>query len=109
MDKIIKKQRTALKKSIAHWERMRDDPDCGEYPCANQCACCVNAGYSPFRRNADCTLCPIYAHTGKLRCRGTPYYKASYYYDKRGLNSKLFKRWAQHEIDFLNEVLDSLK
>ncbi len=98
-----KKQKKALEESIKHWENMRDDPGCGEKPRADYCACCNMCENDSG--NIDCTLCPIMKYTGEKACYETPFYKARDYYFGRGSSSKLFKRWAQKEVDFLNEVL----
>jgi len=96
-----KKQKKALEESIKHWERMRDDPDCGEEPLDGDCACCK------LYYESDCIECPIFAFTDALYCNNTPYVKAYRYWRYRGPESKLFKRWAQKEVDFLNKVLEA--
>lgn len=101
-----KKQRKALEESIAHWERMRDDPDCEESPSGWNCACCTYSNSTLVDGGSTCDNCPISEFTGKTSCDGTPYDKAYDYYE-RGSSSKMFKRWAQKEIDFLNKVLEA--
>ena len=100
-----KKQKKALEESISHWERMRDNPECGEIPHGNDCACCKMC--ADDAGNIDCTLCPIMKYTGKKDCHRTPFYMARRYFYKRTAAAKVFKRWAQKEIDFLNEVLEA--
>ena len=39
-----KKTLKALEESIAHWERMQDDPDCGAEPSGTDCPLCARFG-----------------------------------------------------------------
>lgn len=66
-----------------------------EQPTGYHCECC-----SWF----NCYDCPIgmYSRSG---CIDTPYSAASEAWDEKGIRSAEFKKAAQKEIDFLNEVL----
>ena len=100
-------QTKALRESIAHWIRMREDPDCGERPSGDDCACCAVFGedFDAFAEDFDeCSGCPIYEFTSKRFCCGTPYYKAM---DLFYITDEGFKNAAQAEIDFLNKVLEA--
>ena len=66
------KQRKALKKSIQHWQRMRDEINCGEWPVADDCPCCAIWYYA-----GQCQGCPISEFTGEDGCLGTPYAAAA--------------------------------
>lgn len=105
-----KTQIKALKSSILHWERMRDDK-CRkmkgetEYPSGEHCACCkiqprIKAGI------IDCNRCPIRLFTGMSGCKATPYYEASeaYYYGDR-VDTPQFKKASQKMINCMNKVL----
>jgi len=91
------RQIKALKSSIRHWERMRDDMGCEEEPVAGDCACC-----KAYPSELYCGKCPIAVFTGHGHCARTPFYTASgdYY-----CNPGRFPAAAQKEIDFLNKVL----
>jgi len=100
----------ALEQSIKHWERMRDgkrhktkdDTDNSidglEVPMAEDCALC---------RKFDCQICegcPVMNKTGKDNCDGSPYWKARYAFNERGVDSPEFKAAAQKMIDFLESL-----
>lgn len=95
-------QTKRLKESIAHWERMRDDPECEEVPCSADCPCCRQYQIISLL----CGECPIFEFTGKINCRRTPYGNAAIEFVRSGKKSSKFKEAAQAEIDFLNEVLN---
>jgi hypothetical protein len=61
----------ALEDSIAHWKRMREDPECGEKPYGSDCALC--AKFRPER----CEGCPV-DDEGDGMCNGTPWDEASW-------------------------------
>ena len=98
-----KLQTKRLKESKAHWERMRDDPECGEEPSSIDCPCCRE--FNNKRPFDECRSCPIAQFTGKPVCIETPFSNACEEYDYNGINSDSFREAAQAEIDFLNEVL----
>ena len=95
-----KTQTKALKASIKHWERMRDDPECKEEPYSEDCPCCQE--YTSMR----CEGCPISEAVDSYGCDNTPYAYARGAFEGYGKDSPEFKEAAQDEIDFLNEVLN---
>ena len=102
---------TALKKSIAHWERLASgQARRGEWIGPGQCALCklFIAG--------ECTGCPVAERTGYRYCDGTPYAIVQAYIDARFLvdrksilNSKEFKSAARKELRFLKSLLPKQK
>lgn len=102
--------RQALEDSIAHWERMRDNPTrCGERPGPNDCALC-----RMFILNIPtCNGCPVYSEPERDHCEHTPYTAAHKAWE--ALCSAIgtpnadyaLHRWqeaAQAEIDFLKSL-----
>lgn len=92
----------ALEESIAHWERMRDDPNRGEQPIAEECPLCEL--YIPW----DCHDCPVAEATGLAYCSYTPYYEAAALFYKLKKSEIQIEQWhqaAQAEIDFLKSLL----
>jgi hypothetical protein len=62
----------ALRASIAHWERMRDDPVCGEEPYDVECPLCAL-----FEGVSECAAeCPIKEKTGRDDCYGSQWMDA---------------------------------
>ena len=102
---------TALKKSIAHWERLASGQrKRGEWIGPTHCALCklFIAG--------DCEDCPVAEETGYSYCDGTPYEIVQAYIDARFLvdresilNSKEFKSAARKELRFLKSLLPKQK
>jgi hypothetical protein len=94
----------ALNDSIAHWERMRDNPNGEDRPGRRQCALC-----GLFNRNfADgCAGCPVKAKTGEVGCAGTPYEHANAIFGF-GAN-RSWRKAAQAEINFLKSLLPKTK
>lgn len=101
----------ALKESIAHWERMRDNPvDCGEAPYADDCPLCRVFWQVPTI-SASCCNCPVFSRTRKSGCVGTPYTRAEKVH--RGIHYRLdnpeyMQVWtdsANDEINFLKSLL----
>lgn len=90
----------ALKSSIAHWERLasgkRKD---GEQPTGQCCALCAQ-----FFDN-HCRGCPVASKTKLTACVGTPYWKASRYWNLQGPDSRQFKTAAKAELQFLKSLL----
>ncbi len=56
--------RIAIKKSVAHWRRMRYDPMCGEDPLAGNCALCRMYG-DPCSYRSEC---PFRVRYGQCSC-----------------------------------------
>jgi len=110
-----------LRKSIAHWERMRDKPgtlqeweDPKEQPLGSQCELCK--AYCKRSCKEPCKGCPIFMMTGKAMCDDTPYGKAwalfgslmeqAEYMDADGvLDTSAWRMAAQEEIDFLRSLM----
>ena len=99
---MTKQNITAVKASIKHWERMRDNkPQNGEMPTDEYCPLCL------LYFDEECEGCPIMSKTDDGRCRGTPYRDAyDAWQDNDGtFSSPAFKTAAQKEIDFLKSLL----
>ena len=101
----------ALKKSIRHWERMRDGKRikiksiCGfmelEEPDSQFCALCRR-----FERNCfDLDWCPVARCVGEDDCNHTPWYEASKSFHNVGPDSPEFKKAAAEEVEFLKSLL----
>jgi len=89
--------------SVAHWERMRDDPGCGESLDSEGCALCV------MFRPKQCKGCPVHEKTGGAFCWNTPYSDARIAFfnwekDQTDENLAEWRRKAQVEIDFLKSL-----
>lgn len=98
---------TALKESIAHWKRMRDNPDCGETPGWTDCAFCSLFAHGPEKKKW-CEDCPIREATDLPACGGTPYCKAESAFRRLQDGVGTLQDWqeaAQAEIDFLEGLL----
>ena len=114
------KTKKALKKSIAHWQRleactsMRDIGKEGIH-CLS-CALCAmyyraawgDYGYPPDI--SDCTGCPVAEKTGRSYCKGSPYTKVlPYWFDVESSKSKFNKsKWtalARAERKFLESLI----
>jgi hypothetical protein len=116
---VDRKTRTALDKSIKHWERIRDGVD----KCigSDYCALCELFLYwDGFNHPGQCEGCPVREDTGRQYCYGSPYVQFSDFksaldheglhfadlQDKRG-QKRLYQRrvqLAQAEIDFLKSL-----
>ncbi|MCP5019998.1 MAG: hypothetical protein GY938_32635 [Ketobacter sp.] len=92
---------------VNHWKRMKkltieQIRNGEESPASDNCAFCEV--YS----HRFCSGCPIFKHTNRGGCVGTPYVKATALY--RGLengthsNLALFREVVQDEIDFLESL-----
>jgi len=91
-----------LDASISHWERMREDRECGEKPGMTHCPLC--AVYHKLT-NRVCYGCPIAEYTGQGVCQGTPYNDAyEAFYD----HCHIWQAAADRELAFLREVRDAL-
>lgn len=103
-----KKTLKALEESIAHWERMRDDPDCGEEPSGTDCPLCAR-----FGGEERCYGCPVYDRTLRRNCEGSPLADAvvARYLAVRASPADKFvavaewRRQATREIQFLRSLL----
>jgi hypothetical protein len=110
---VTPEARTALRESIAHWERMRDDPDCGEEPYDRDCALCA-IYYDVEYDEQKCMGCPVFESSGSRHCIASPYERASREWrrwrtaqpgEKRAAKTA-WRKAAQAEIDFLRSLLD---
>lgn len=94
----------ALRDSISHWERMRDNIDCGESPYTGGCACCKHW------YQTNCHRCPVRLRTGVPGCGGVsnPYAEAQRAWENASYHDRPVSAWkaaSQAEIDFLRETL----
>lgn len=98
-------QRTALERSITHWEQnvRAETPDHVSHD-ANNCALCQ------MYRSNDCTDCPVSNKTKQTSCRGTPYanackaYTKWQYHPSDKLAEAKYRIAAQAEVDFLKSL-----
>jgi len=92
----------ALKDSIAHWERMRDNKryEIHEYPSASDCALCK---LFCFGKSYSCGGCPVMKKTGLRLCRNTPFQKA--FLEFHGGTDERWIVAANEEIEFLKSLL----
>lgn len=98
-------QRTALERSITHWEQnvRAETPDHVSHD-ANNCALCQ------MYRSNDCTDCPVSNKTKQMSCRGTPYadacraYTKWQYHPSDKLAEAKYRIAAQAEVDFLKSL-----
>jgi hypothetical protein len=108
--KMTTKARNALRKSIAHWKRLATSQRRqGDAPTADNCALCLIYSLPESVKEKDnCAGCPVYAATGRRRCRSTPFYAAAdewhhtWFYD---LVTPEFRRLAGLELKFLRSLL----
>ena len=91
---------TALKKSIAHWKRMRDETHPDEAPYTDECALC-----DVFFAASKCRGCPVAKKTGVDCCNGTPYSDAYEAHENNGNDSPEFKAEADKMLRFLMDLL----
>lgn len=98
---------TALKESIAHWERMRDETNGpGESIGHKSCSLCrLYSTLDSFRSGCCCDGCPVHQSTGKTFCQDTPYSDAFLAYKELGQPSPEFKEAATEEVKFLKCLL----
>ena len=94
----------AVTQSIAHWERMRDNPwKCkqdGEVPSMPHCPLCRLF----YMANGSCDGCPIKAATAVEFCVGSPYVEADLAWHllfAGQITETEFRAAAQTMIDFL--------
>ena len=73
-----------LDEAIAHWVRLSECKTSDEFYAegwhGEECVLCTNREdqlYEYRHCNMKDNPCPIYAHTGKTDCHGTPWYEAS--------------------------------
>ena len=109
----------ALQDSIAHWQRMVDNPlGKKDKPGASQCPLCRK--FNPDinqEAQLDCVGCPVQERTGHPSCKETPYHEAATAYNDH-LQAAMclypsdpdfclqkFKAAAQAELDFLKSLL----
>ena len=93
-----KTQIKALKSSILHWERMRDNKrrkfqGALEMPYDTDCACCRKFMYGD--NDGLCNKCPISIKAKKTGCNGTPYNDAANAFDVEGIETVAFRKAAQ--------------
>ena len=94
-------ERRAIEESIAHYERMRDHPGCGEMPIAQHCPLCKKY-LRPLDTEPHCLGCPVSRRTGEPSCKGSPWFWAmqAFFY-----HPDAWPQCAQAEIDFLRSLL----
>ncbi|KKK81747.1 hypothetical protein LCGC14_2810360 [marine sediment metagenome] len=101
----LKKDIKLGKKCVAHWLRMRTDPECKETPQGYDCPYCCEYGSS-------CRGCPIRKRMGATQCEETPFYDAKDAWFDKGLGRKGAKVWqhaATAELNFLRRIVRNLQ
>lgn len=108
----------ALKRSIEHWERMRDNPMSAP-PTTSHCGCCHEFLIEGMPRGLGerrCDTCPVHLISGQHLCGNTPYRKAaSFLWLARGRSGRAGllagdgRDAVQREIEFLRDVLGCVR
>ena len=99
---VPKNEEEAWEITLSKWELLAQE----ERPIkvhdggTNTCGLCYlyRGWHSPD--GSTCERCPIYLHTGKIECQGTPYMR----YKDRGLSPKEAHEIAKEELDFLRSI-----
>src|SRR5690242_9276755 len=96
---------TALKESIAHWERnVAAETPAEASTLSDDCALCDL--FCPF--GLRCNGCPVREKTGMNQCRDTPFYDAHEAHLSWQHADGTRENWqlaAQRELDFLKSLL----
>jgi hypothetical protein len=98
----------AVRKSIAHWKRMRSAPkSCGEEPYSQDCALCRK-----YQSESDCGACPANCKHGSLwenaAWRWADYVLAEPDEDMGALRRE-WRAAALKEIEYLESLLEEPK
>lgn len=121
------KTKKALIKSIGHWRRLARGRTPGFWSTilwliARAFGCSAERGPLEGISSADCALCkrfnlpnmdaekrcvgcPVFKRSGHKNCQGTPYDGIGSIVRELGFDSKLFKKAAQREVEFLESLL----
>ena len=98
----------ALKESIAHWERLRDDKRLkGETPGSHHCELCGLFFAIPGSARICQEGCPVFDATKRDQCVGSPYYRAALawrYWKDGDWSKEQAEPLIQAEIDFLKSL-----
>lgn len=95
---------TALKGSIAKWERMAaDNRDDAEAAADVDCPLCVLFNKAAVRDEGDCIGCPVFEKTGRRYCTNTPYVHWADAADNG--DDEWMQDAAEDELDFLRSLL----
>lgn len=104
--------REALEASIRHWEENVKAARPGGASCAaSECSLC-GLFFLPDDDSKTCKGCPIFKHTGGIRCSDTPYVLAALGLEEwrelpsNGPAAERFHVAAQAEVDFLKSLRD---
>lgn len=100
--KMSKSTREALEDSIEHWEQVTADP-LGQSVGWKACALCrkfILASSIP--NHSSCDDCPVFLHTGKVACKGTPYPVYDLAISRTGEEGiSVLRQLANDELQFL--------
>lgn len=108
-----RQQLDALNDSIKHWDQNAKVTDLALASIAPT-ACALCRIYNNPSTSVDCVGCPVYKHTGKPGCRGTPYEEArGILMDWRNTSAEWYQNElkerflvvAHKEADFLRSLL----
>ena len=101
---------TALKKSIAKWERNVAATEVYKIDTTiGGCPLCSWFFSSRDDEGRQCYGCPVSKKTGNTNCRGTPYYEVTNWMldieDSNGPLTEELAKACQAEVDFLKSLL----
>jgi hypothetical protein len=91
----------ALNGSIKKWEDLVVSGDHGGDP--SDCPLCGLFNNAPDTTPEDCIGCPVFEHTGKKYCAGTPC--ARHVTDRADSSETIRRRSALREVLFLRSLL----
>lgn len=95
---------TALKQSIAHWQRLVIGNSV-DIPSREQCALCGKFWKHGWGLGVLCDGCPVKEKTGLDGCEGTPYKQAEDCFNLQNPKDKQFIKYAHKELAFLKSLL----
>lgn len=102
---MTQEQREALAKSVEHWRQIcecKTAAQAGQLLGRGQCACCQIWNNKEESSEEDCIGCPIFEHTGKRYCGGTPVNVA---YEAIDTPLDGWRAAAKLELGFLSDLL----
>lgn len=108
--KLNRGDKTAIRKSIAHWRRMRGDArGAGESPTGGGCALCKKYPRLICLDDAN-RKCPVLRVSGRNGCVDTPHREADaawrvYVIAKKDSARERWEKAADAEIEFLQGLL----
>lgn len=114
----LKTDARLCKKSIQHWEDMRDNPGIDNAPTASRCSLCDKYSFLEGTALRACEGCPVALKSGYKHCISTPYYPAYTAWcemvnanelEPKGRTLRTWVKCANEEIDFLKQILAEIE